>query len=623
MRKSILSASIAAMIGGLTLAGAANAAVFSGGADATGLSLDNTGVGHILVVPYFTTQNGFTSLLNIVNTDTTNGKALKVRFRGASNSDDILDFQVFLSPGDAWAANISQDPTTGYSKLTTPDTSCTVPASITTSGSLFGNSRLNQSLTAAQQANETREGYIEILTMADIPKAATADQATATPANPPTVNPLYTAVAHTAATTAAACTGVSSLKDPTYYTDTSSAANAAKTAQGQGLAYPTGGIFANFTLINVASTATFSGQATAVRATKVAAGKTVNAAGNLVFFPQNYTVGTGNFVSTPVGTGLTTGNATTPGTLAVGINAVTADPLLRTYNIAQFSKASGNIGLATVAAPAAKPVISANNVDLPDLSTAYTGVTYAAYAGATPVAADTAAYEAAAEAATRGQAAALTASLAATSVVNEYLTSTSISAKNDWVFSMPTRRYNVAYNYGYKSVLNIGDDGRVFTDYNTATINAAYATANYSGQAVTTAVDTANYFTLTNTSVVNSSISGVPQICVASNASGFTSYDREETTAGALVGVSPAPLGQAIAFCGETSILAINNGTSATSSGVFGASVAFQNVNVPATEGWMTVGTTGLTSKGLPVVGASFAKSTAFGTSWGHRYVRP
>jgi len=618
MRKSILSASIAAMIGGLTLAGAANAAVFSGGADATGLTLDNTGVGHILVVPYFTTQNGFTSLLNIVNTDTTNGKALKVRFRGASNSDDILDFQVFLSPGDAWAANISQDPTTGLSKLTTPDTSCTVPASVATSGSLFGTGRLNQSLTAAQQANETREGYIEILTMADIPKAATLDQTNGV-ANPPTVNPLYTAVAHTAATTAAACTGVSSLKDPTFYTDTSTVANQAKTAQGQGLAYPTGGIFANFTLINVASTATFSGQATAVRATKVAGGKTVNAAGNLVFFPQNYTVGTGNFVSTPVGTGLTTGNATTPGTLAVGINAVTADPLLRTYNIAQFAKATGNIALSTVGTPAAKPVIGANNVDLPDLSTAYTTVTYPNYAGALPVAADTAAYEAAAEAATRGQASALTASLAATSVVNEYLTSTSISAKNDWVFSMPTRRYNVAYNYGYKSVLNIGDDGRVFTDY-----AATPAAGNYTGQSVNTAVDTANYFTLTNTSVVNSSISGVPQICVASNASGFTSYDREETTAGALVGVSPAPLGQAIAFCGETSILAINNGTTATSSGVFGASVAFQNVNISVgTEGWMTVGTSGLTSKGLPVVGASFAKSTAFGTSWGHRYVRP
>jgi len=73
MRKSILSASIAAMIGGLGLAGVASASVFApnnnvgapglaanvqtlaSGNAATALTVDNTGVGHILVVPYYTT----------------------------------------------------------------------------------------------------------------------------------------------------------------------------------------------------------------------------------------------------------------------------------------------------------------------------------------------------------------------------------------------------------------------------------------------------------------------------------------------------------------------------------------------------------------------------------------
>ena len=69
-----------------------------------------SGTGHQLIVPYFNTQVGNATLFNIVNTDTVNGKAVKVRFRGASNSDDVFDFQLFLSPGDVWTANISKGP---------------------------------------------------------------------------------------------------------------------------------------------------------------------------------------------------------------------------------------------------------------------------------------------------------------------------------------------------------------------------------------------------------------------------------------------------------------------------------------------------------------------------------
>ena len=62
---------------------------------ATVLQPTPDGIGHILLVPYFSTNNGNTTLLSIVNTDVTNGKAVKVRFRSAANSDDIFDFQVY------------------------------------------------------------------------------------------------------------------------------------------------------------------------------------------------------------------------------------------------------------------------------------------------------------------------------------------------------------------------------------------------------------------------------------------------------------------------------------------------------------------------------------------------
>ncbi|WP_460481174.1 hypothetical protein [Comamonas humi] len=38
------------------------------------------------------------------------GTLLKVRFRGPANSDDLLDFSVFLGPGDRWSASNKETP---------------------------------------------------------------------------------------------------------------------------------------------------------------------------------------------------------------------------------------------------------------------------------------------------------------------------------------------------------------------------------------------------------------------------------------------------------------------------------------------------------------------------------
>uniref|UniRef100_A0A7S3H3V9 Uncharacterized protein n=1 Tax=Spumella elongata TaxID=89044 RepID=A0A7S3H3V9_9STRA len=131
MKKNVLALSIAAMIGGLGFVGTASAALDAAGnsnalvgtgvagtavdlaagqltkATATALTTQPGGVGHALLVPYFNAQNGNMTVLHVTNTDQTNGKAVKVRFRGAANSDDILDFQVFLSPGDVWTAAVT------------------------------------------------------------------------------------------------------------------------------------------------------------------------------------------------------------------------------------------------------------------------------------------------------------------------------------------------------------------------------------------------------------------------------------------------------------------------------------------------------------------------------------
>src|SRR6478735_4195715 len=110
MRKNALAMSIATLVGGMGFVGAASADVIPGTATPTATTLGATnadaeqfsagGVGHQLIVPYFNTQNGNATIISVTNSDTINGKVLKVRFRGASNSNDILDFLVFLSPGD-------------------------------------------------------------------------------------------------------------------------------------------------------------------------------------------------------------------------------------------------------------------------------------------------------------------------------------------------------------------------------------------------------------------------------------------------------------------------------------------------------------------------------------------
>jgi hypothetical protein len=570
MKKSILSASIAAMIGGLGFAGLANAGVHAVTAEASAagipvvtaadiadrLAINEAGTGHILIVPYFTTQGNNATLLNITNTDTVNGKLVKIRFRGASNSDDIFDFTLALSPGDVWAAKVSQG-ADGRSQLETSDKSCTLPSFVATQKNSFPTSRLNPSLTDAQKANETREGYIEILTMADIAKAGNNDQA-ATVASIPATNPLFTAIKHVNGVAPCTTATLDLLKtDSTAYRVAAAAAAGVNTtsAQGKGLSYATGNLMANWIIIDTVKTATFSGAATAVRATDANA---VNRSANVVFFPQ-----ADDLATTTVG---------------LDINTLTADPLLRTTDRRGTDPATGTVDVIAVGAP----FIAASYYDLPDLSTPYV----TAVSATAPLI----------------QAFNLTSAVATKSVVNEYLTTTSIGATTDWVFSMPTRRYNVAVNYRFTSPLST--NSRVYSDWTAA------------------AAPTANFFSATNTSLVNG------QVCVAANtgATGVNQWDREETTTSSQFVISPGTV-TSVRFCGETSVLAINNGTNAAS-GSLSASVALQNLNVNANEGWISLGTSGLRNRagtadlGLPVLGAAFAKSSAFAAVWPHRYAR-
>ena len=501
MKKNVLALSIAAMVGGLGFAGAASAQL----APATELRTAESGTGHILLVPYFNAQNKNMSVFHVVNTDTSNGKAVKVRFRGAANSDDILDFQVFLSPGDVWTAAVSAN-ADGISQLVTYDNSCTLPRIAKGVPVPFITSRLNGKMTQLDIANNTREGYVEMFNMADIK----ADSV------------LFKAIKHVNGV--APCT--ETVLDNTLTTG----------KQTAGLANPTTGLTGSWYIINVPETTTYSGAANVIRAVDSLGNP---AAGVNVFSAQD--------ASAPI-----------------NLAGSTADPLLR----------SG--------------LVAAASYDLPDLSTPYLAST------GTPEA----------------QVDALAEALSATSVINQFANDAAITAKTDWVISMPTRRYSIAANYNAPVSATKG------------TIAAAAAAPASVYRVYNEATNT--YFS--KNAAGNTSVDGQGRICISSVGQVF--YDREETGAKKGEAVfSPQTPSKSADLCGEASVLSFNSAIGQVS--VLDASVARGNVNTPSENGWSQMNFGGA----VPVLGAAFikvnnrdvgnGKSGTYGITWPHAYVAP
>ena len=604
MKKNVLALSITAALVGLT--GGAHAMTNLGGASATVSEFNGGGPGHKLIVPYFSTQNNNNTLLNIINTDLANGKAVKVRFRGAANSDDIFDFQVFLSPGDVWTAQINQG-LDGISRLTTNDLSCTKPSKNVLNNVSFVTERLDGTMTEAQKANGTHEGYIEILNMADIPKTARAATGpVADVANSATAgigagnNPLFTAIKHpalgappcasaTAPGTAASSAAWAFLDDNNLTYD--AVAPAITTPANAGLLPPTTGLMANWTIINVVGAAAFSGEAIAVENRDLAGFQATSPTLGTVAAAATERVNLGNVVYWPQ----TAGAVDTTASGSTEAEKFTADALFRTANVFSAGSATGQTAVTTAA-------IAAKYYDLPDLSTPYNKT------ATSPL----------------QQAVALSGSLATKSVRNEFITDRVISATTDWTFSQPTRRYSVAFNYNFPATTPTTDDGRRFTDI----FGNTFATAYYAP---------VNTFAKTDISTVSGTNGNGRQICVSAPNSGIksTTYDREENIEilGTPVVISPQTPGKItkLEFCGEASVLSFNNGgIRAGGTGSLKASVAVQDIDVKYGDGWTTITTPAAAGAliGLPVVGSAYVRAVGssggqtFGAEYQHRLQR-
>ncbi|MCW8925428.1 MAG: hypothetical protein OQJ84_04150 [Xanthomonadales bacterium] len=149
------------------LAGLAGAAGIVGSAQAVNINPD--GLGQVLIYPYYTVNGGNTTLLSVVNT-TENAKAVKVRFKEGKNSREVLDFNLYLSAYDVWAAAIKN--VDGTPTLRVADNSCTVPYLYMNEGSkqpflVYGMNDLTDE-DAFGSIDRAKEGYFEMIEMGTI-----------------------------------------------------------------------------------------------------------------------------------------------------------------------------------------------------------------------------------------------------------------------------------------------------------------------------------------------------------------------------------------------------------------------------------------------------------------------
>jgi hypothetical protein len=125
MKKNLLSLAVAAGVAGVTATAQAN------------MYINPENTGEVLLFPFYNAENGNTTTFHIVNT-TAAPKAVKVRIMEFVNSQEVLDFNLYLSAEDHFAFGIIGDPNGDGGALVTSDNSCTVPALGTANGAYPG-----------------------------------------------------------------------------------------------------------------------------------------------------------------------------------------------------------------------------------------------------------------------------------------------------------------------------------------------------------------------------------------------------------------------------------------------------------------------------------------------------
>lgn len=250
MKKNVISLAVAATV-------ASSAAI-------AGMHVNPDKTGQVLLFPMYNADNGNATNFHIVNT-TAGVKEVKVRFVEYKNSDEVLDFNLYLSKHDHFAFGVIKDPNGTGAAVITADNSCTVPALGSANGAFSGTVTENadgsvtrvQPFVNYQYANKkavdssierTLTGHVEVIEMGVITNVGDAKTA-------PTTQ-YATFATHAATGVPANCAGLAKAWSDGAWKGT--------TPSTSGIGVPTGGLYGLAYHINVDAAAAFGFEPTAV-----------------------------------------------------------------------------------------------------------------------------------------------------------------------------------------------------------------------------------------------------------------------------------------------------------------------------------------------------------------------
>ena len=113
----------------LAIAVSAAAAGYAGSINAQVELADKTALGDAAIVPYYTVRGDWTTGVSIINTSA-HTQVVKVRLRRATDSMDVLDFNIIMSPEDVWTGFLENNiggSTEDQMRFYSNDNSCTMP----------------------------------------------------------------------------------------------------------------------------------------------------------------------------------------------------------------------------------------------------------------------------------------------------------------------------------------------------------------------------------------------------------------------------------------------------------------------------------------------------------------
>lgn len=124
------------------------------------------GTGDYLLAPVYYAVNNWSTELKVVNTNTTKAVVAKVVVRESKESKEIMDFAIYLTPGDVWTGVIYDD--NGIIKLKSTDDSMIIGGQPASPGHpiIIGSHARREDPESGKYHQENWHGYVEIFGMA-------------------------------------------------------------------------------------------------------------------------------------------------------------------------------------------------------------------------------------------------------------------------------------------------------------------------------------------------------------------------------------------------------------------------------------------------------------------------